>query len=136
MEVSNVSADDPRDRRGLAGMCFALSARPAPANDRDTRPASPADAPAPMIVPHAGLDISPAPDETHGFVSATDVDISSPPAYITSATLDSPTAPPSATATAIPLDGEQGGKRFFRIDQAGDVQQATSASFDDATPVR
>ena len=56
-----------------------------------------------MIAPHGCLDFSPTMDETRGFVSATDVAISSPPAYLMSATLDSPSVPPSATATAIPL---------------------------------
>jgi len=88
---------------GVAMMCCALPAPPARANDRETRPVLATDAPAPMISPHAGLDFSPAADDTLGFVSATDVTISSAPAYLTSATLDSPAAPPSASATAIPL---------------------------------
>jgi hypothetical protein len=39
------------------------------------------------------------------------------------------------TATAIPVDAETG-KRYFSVDQDGEVTQATSASFDDASPVR
>ncbi len=39
------------------------------------------------------------------------------------------------TATAIPLEAETG-KRYFSVDQDGEVTQATSASFEDATPVR
>lgn len=40
------------------------------------------------------------------------------------------------TATAVPLDAGQTGKRFFIVDEEGDVKQATSASFADAVPVR
>jgi len=40
------------------------------------------------------------------------------------------------TATAIPLEPGQTGTRFFIVDQSGELKQATSASFTDATPVR
>jgi len=43
---------------------------------------------------------------------------------------------PGFTATAVPIDAGQTGKRFFRIDAQGEVKQATSASFADATPVQ
>ena len=83
---------------GVAALCFAQFAPHAQASELA------GDAPAPMIAPQAGSDFSTATDDTRGFVSATDVAISSPPAaYPTFATLDSPTVPPSATATAIPL---------------------------------
>jgi hypothetical protein len=40
------------------------------------------------------------------------------------------------TATAVPLEPGQTGSRFFIVDQSGELEQATSASFTDATPVR
>ena len=40
------------------------------------------------------------------------------------------------TVTAVPLEPGQTGARFFLVDQQGEVKQATSASFTDATPVQ
>ena len=43
---------------------------------------------------------------------------------------------PGFTATAVPIDAGQTGKRFFSVDEKGELKQATSASFADATPVQ
>ena len=88
---------------GVAAMCLAQFAPPARASDRGAPPPIGGDAPAPMIALHFGSDFSAATDNSRAFVSATDVAISSPPALTSSPTFYFPTAPPSATATAIPL---------------------------------
>ncbi len=40
------------------------------------------------------------------------------------------------TATAVPIEPGKTGERFFVVDQQGNVKQATSASFEDATPLQ
>lgn len=40
------------------------------------------------------------------------------------------------SATAVPVEPGTTGVRFFRVDESGDITQATSAAFADAAPLR
>ena len=88
---------------GTAVTCLAMSACPVSASDEElsSTTLSDDDTPAPLVAPNSVSDFAPATEETPAFAWSSDPALTAPP-YL-SAAMETSSAPPSASATAIPL---------------------------------